>query len=192
MTKNKCIFIHIPKAAGTSVLQALHGKDEHIQRDHCEIQAFKSASKPLYLSYFKFTFVRHPVDRIYSSYRYLLGGGNKMNNTKLSTILNNNYSSFNDFIKNYLDQDRIRTEFLFRPQFTFFCDESYNPLVDFIGRYETINDDFDFVRDKLNLNRGLPKVNVSEVKEKVSLDGEATDKIFELYRKDFEILNYDL
>jgi len=192
MTKNKCIFIHVPKAAGTSVLQALHGKNVHIQRDHCEIQAFRSACKPFYQSYYKFTFVRHPVDRIYSSYRYLLGGGNKMNNNNLPKLLNEKYPNFNDFVKLYLDEDRIRTIFLFRPQFTFFCNENFEPLVDFIGRYESINDDFEVVKDKLKLKRGLPLVNVSEVKEKVDIDDEAKEKIYNLYKKDFEVLKYDL
>ncbi len=192
MTKNNCIFIHVPKAAGTSVLQVLHGKDIHIQRDHCEIQAFRSANKDLYSEYFKFTFVRHPVDRIYSSYRYLLGGGSKMNNSTLPKLINEKYPNFNDFIKEYLDQDRIRTTFLFRPQFTYFCNESYVPLVDFVGRYESINDDFEVIKSKLNLERNLPRVNVSEVKKQVDVDDEAKEKIFNLYKKDFEILNYDL
>jgi len=190
MTKNKCIFIHVPKAAGTSVLQALNGKNEHIQRDHCEIQAFRSAYKPFYTDYFKFTFVRHPLDRIYSSYRYLLGGGNKMNNNALPSLLNEKYPTFNDFVKGYLDDDRVRTIFLFRPQFTFFCNESFEPLVDFIGRYESIYEDFEVVRQKLNLDSGLPKANVSNIKQKVDVDDEAKEKILKLYKKDFEVLNY--
>lgn len=43
MDHHKCIFIHIPKAAGTSVLNILSKKK--INRDHCNYNVFLQASK---------------------------------------------------------------------------------------------------------------------------------------------------
>ena len=75
-TRNKCIFIHIPKAAGTSVLAAL-GKTKEKGRDHVSWQVYKKASSRKFARYYKFTFVRNPYDRALSAYRYILSGGNQ-------------------------------------------------------------------------------------------------------------------
>lgn len=192
MTKNKCIFVHIPKAAGTSVLQALSGKNVHIQRDHCNLREFRSANRELYNEYFKFAFVRHPLDRIYSSYRYLMGGGNKMGNIALSKYLTKNHNTFNSFINDYLDVEKILTQVLFKPQFSFFCNELLEPQLDFLGKYENINNDFEVVRKKLGLQQKLKSANVSEVKSSIEIDNSAVEKIFSLYRTDFELFDYDI
>ena len=72
--RNKCIFIHIPKAAGTSVLAAL-GKKSEKGRDHVSWQTYKKADSKKFNNYFKFSFVRNPYDRAFSAYHYILKGG---------------------------------------------------------------------------------------------------------------------
>jgi len=192
MTNNKCIFVHIPKAAGTSVLQALSGKEAHIQRDHCNLREFRSANRELYNEYFKFAFVRHPLDRIHSSYRYLMGGGNKMGNLSLSKYLIEKHYTFNSFVNDYLNNEKILTQVLFKPQFSFFCNEFLEPQLDFLGKYENINNDFEVVRKKVGLKQKLKNVNVSKVKSSIDIDNRAAEKIYSLYKTDFELFNYDI
>jgi len=190
MTKNNCIFVHVPKAAGTSVLHALSGSTKHMQRDHCSAFNFKSADKKRFERSFKFAFVRHPVDRLLSVHRYLLSGGNGTNNKRLSALINSEYSQFDDFILNYLDSMRLHTEVLFRPQFSFLCNEYYEVMVDFVGKYETIEQDFKVVADKLDLNTELPRSNVSKVSIESDVSEKVRDKITALYSKDFELFDY--
>lgn len=190
MCKHNCIFIHIPKAAGTSVLHALSGSTKHVQRDHCSAFNFKSADKKRFERSFKFAFVRHPVDRLLSVHRYLLSGGNGTNNKRLSALINSEYRQFDDFALNYLDSMRLHTEVLFRPQFSFLCNEYYEVMVDFVGKYEKIDQDFKVVADKLDLNTTLPKSNVSKLSNESDISDDAREKIFDLYSKDFELFEY--
>ncbi|APE01657.1 hypothetical protein BM526_07250 [Alteromonas mediterranea] len=190
MCKHNCIFIHIPKAAGTSVLHALSGSTKHVQRDHCSAFNFKSADKKRFERSFKFAFVRHPVDRLLSVHRYLLSGGNGTNNKRLSALINSEYKQFDDFVLNYLDSMRLHTEVLFRPQFSFLCNEYYEVMVDFVGKYEKIDQDFKVVADKLDLNTTLPKSNVSKLSNGSDVSDNVREKIFDLYSKDFELFEY--
>jgi hypothetical protein len=190
MCKNNCIFIHIPKAAGTSVLHALSGSTVHIQRDHCSAFNFKSADKKRFEKSYKFAFVRDPVDRLQSVHRYLLSGGNGINNKRLSTLISTKLVNFEDFVFNYLDPMRLHTEVLFRPQFSFLCNEHYDVLVDFVGRYEQIDKDFEIIKSQLNLSGDLPKSNISKASSETRLDVKVVDRIKELYSKDFELFGY--
>ncbi|WP_419227548.1 sulfotransferase family 2 domain-containing protein [Alteromonas marina] len=190
MCKHNCIFIHIPKAAGTSVLHALSGSTEHVQRDHCSAFNFKSADKKRFERSFKFAFVRHPVDRLLSVHRYLLSGGNGTNNKRLSALINSEYNQFDDFVLKYLDSMRLHTEVLFRPQFSFLCNEYYEVMVDFVGKYERIDEDFKVVADKLDLSTTLPKSNVSKLSNGSDVSDNVREKIFDLYSKDFELFKY--
>lgn len=190
MCKHNCIFIHIPKAAGTSVLHALSGSTDHVQRDHCSAFNFKSADKKRFERSFKFAFVRHPVDRLLSVHRYLLSGGNGTNNKRLSALINSEYNQFDDFVLKYLDSMRLHTEVLFRPQFSFLCNEYYEVMVDFVGKYERIDEDFKVVADKLDLSTTLPKSNVSKLSNGSDVSDNVREKIFDLYSKDFELFKY--
>ena len=172
------------------VLHALTGSTEHIQRDHCSAFNFRSADKKRFANSFKFAFVRHPIDRLQSVHRYLLSGGNGINNKRLSSIISTDYPQFEDFVLDYLDPMRLHTEVLFKPQISFLCNEHYEVLVDFVGKYERINEDFEIVKTKLNLNTELPKSNVSKVSSVVALDLKVQEKVYELYSKDFELFDY--
>lgn len=191
MTKNNCVFIHIPKAAGTSVLQTLAGTDGFIPRDHSTIEEFKIASTPLLNDFFSFTIVRNPLDRIDSVYRYLKKGGNGTNDLELSKFINSNFPTLNDYILEYLDKDIIHAYKLTKPQYTFVCDEKYKVLVDFVGRFESINEDFSQISKKLNLKRELPHSNKSEVMP-LAISEEAKEKIKNLYSVDYQVFYPDL
>ncbi|WP_417698442.1 sulfotransferase family 2 domain-containing protein, partial [Psychromonas sp.] len=67
--KYKCIFIHIPKTAGTSILMTLIGKDS--LKDHSNYYDFKRINSVKFKKYYKFCFVRNPYDRAVSLYEYL-------------------------------------------------------------------------------------------------------------------------
>lgn len=69
--RSQCIFIHIPKTAGTSVALTLFG---HGSR-HVPWFRYQQANPVKYRRYFKFAFVRNPWDRLVSSYFYLQKGG---------------------------------------------------------------------------------------------------------------------
>lgn len=191
MTKHKCIFIHIPKAAGTSVLQTLADTKGFIPRDHSTIEEFRIASDLLLQDSFSFTIVRDPLDRINSVYRYLKKGGNGTNDLKLSQFINDNFPTLNDYIIGYLTPESIHAYKLTKPQYLFVCDGEHKVLVDFVGKFETINDDFSKIAKKLNLQRKLPHSNKSE-RMPLTISDEAKEKVKRLYAIDYQVFYPDL
>jgi hypothetical protein len=186
MTKHQCIFVHIPKAAGTSVLQALSGHKDFIRRDHCLLADFKNAESSLYKKYFSFSFVREPIDRAFSTYRYLLNGGNGTTDIKIADEISKLSNNFSDYIIHYLSVERIYSNKLLMPQFCFICDSFDNINVDYLGRFESIDEDFAIISNKLQLKTVLPESNISK-KGVLEVSSEARKKIQSLYKKDFEI-----
>jgi hypothetical protein len=63
-------------------------------------------------------------------------------------------------------------------------------LVDFVGRYEQIDKDFEIIKSQLNLSGDLPKSNISKASSETRLDVKVVDRIKELYSKDFELFGY--
>src|SRR6056297_1571221 len=63
----QCIFLHVPKAAGTSLRKSIYGSKSY----HIPAVRYKSVDEIKFDEYFKFCFVRNPYDRLLSAYEYL-------------------------------------------------------------------------------------------------------------------------
>lgn len=188
----KCIFIHIPKNAGTSVLRSLgYGGG----RQHCSYQYYLMSDSEKFHKFFKFTIVRNPYDRLVSGYWYMKNGGNKRSDMKFKEILDEQYPDFRSFVFGFLDKDRIHEIKIFNPQYIYLFDHYDNLRVDFIARYESLADDFQVIAKRLNLDgKGLPIVNPSNKGDyrEYYTDEKVVQRVRYLYRKDFELLHYDL
>jgi Sulfotransferase family len=98
--------------------------------------------------YFKFSFVRNPWDRVVSFYK----------DSKRGRGL-----SFNTFLSRELVGREWHKRYWFvGPQHEFLFDAQRTPLVDFIGRFETLQADFDHVCRRFGIPpTALPHVNRS-------------------------------
>ena len=66
------IFVHVPKCGGVSVSRAVFGSVVQ----HGTIRTYQSVfSQAEFQSYFKFTFVRNPWDRLFSAWNFIKKGG---------------------------------------------------------------------------------------------------------------------
>ncbi len=179
--KYKCIFFHIPKTAGTSIEKKL----EHFKtfkrgiQDHRTVKDIEplsshdllkisklgdltlvakrlrnrlmgkgSVSKQHYDTYFKFTFVRNPWARVFSWYM------NVMRDKKHQKDLGISHNcSFKQFLNDHLDQWALR------PQLFWVTNSNGEIPLDFIGRFEKLQQDFAHVCDVLNIkDNSLPKL----------------------------------
>jgi hypothetical protein len=174
-----CIFVHIPKVAGRSIEKFFMNK-LNLDRESAECREqllitdnddpAKGAEKLTHLSaseyvqcghlsqtefdgYYKFSFVRNPWARLVSEYRY-------------RNFLS--HKSFKDFVLNKLPapgwDDKYRHVM---PQTEMLCDKNGKLLVDFVGKFERLQADFDRVCEHLGFDESsLSHVNSSDKKSR--------------------------
>ena len=192
--KHRCMFIHIPKNAGSSIEQALYntkGKVTHITA----IEIY-SRDKRLFDQYFRFAFTRNPYDRFVSAYEYLRQGGrNKFDKAWAETHILL-YGSFEDFVLSLQDskiREKVCNWIHFKPQYTFVCDANKEVIVDFIGQYEDLNNDFETIRKKLKIDIKLPHTNRTKERKKYQnyYNKETTKIVDDIYKDDFLLFKYE-
>lgn len=183
----KTIFIHIPKTAGTSIYDLIG----YTYIGHVPYSWYKNRDIEKFNTYFKFAVVRNPWDRLVSTYFYLKqGGSNAMDQVWANKNLSS-YSSFDQFVKQWLNKENINSWMHFIPQFKFIYDESMQRQVDYIARFENLSEDFSVISNKLELHKSLPHINASKRKPYQHYYNEQTRTIVaEVYKEDIELLGY--
>ena len=185
----RTIFIHIPKTAGLSLINSVYGDVNG--GSHRTFSFYKEILGKNLDAYFTFSFVRDPVERLYSAYSFLQQGGVNVYDKNLFNNFLTNYKDFEDFVINGLDKELINKIVHFIPQTNFICDFQGNIMVDFVGKYENINIDIERLSTKLGIEIVLPSINVNKEKNfNICFDQDIIDKIKLIYKKDFDILGY--
>jgi len=188
---NKCIFVHIPKCAGISVCHSLFGCNAGSHKTIKEYSVAFSAEE--FNEFFKFTIVRNPWDRLLSAYRFLKQGGRNGFDKQWSEAHLAQYEDFRTFVMEGLDKSEILAWQHFRPQADFITDGSGRIPLDFIGRFESINEDFLTITSNLNKEVSLQVINKTRG-EKIAYhkayDKEMIEKVSLIYQKDIALLKY--
>jgi hypothetical protein len=97
--------------------------------------------------YFKFTFVRNPWDRLVSFYRYL--GFDRR-------------CSFSRFVQKHLPREYEKKSWFMCPQVEYIYRPDGRLLVDFVGRFEALAQDFAAVCERMGIaDTQLPHINHS-------------------------------
>ena len=127
-------------------------------------------------SYFKFAFVRNSWDRMVSSWQM-----------QMPNI------SFSKFLKMYPYKDDTDLIWHTLPMWIHIYDNQKNILVDFIGRFENLQEDFNTVCDKIGIPRQeLPHKNKNKHKHYTEYyDDETREIVAEKYAKDIEYFGYE-
>jgi len=187
MNKHKVIFIHIPKTAGTTVLESLGAKKN--RRDHLSHIVYRQSNHFKYEQYFKFAFVRNPLSRCISVYKYLSMGGNQgADKIKYKNV---SKQSFDEFVDEYLVEPYLHSNHMLKPQYSFIYNEMGCCVVDFLGKQESFNKDFNIVLSKIGLsNNEIVSSNKSIFLNHVQMKSSTKDKIFDIYKKDYEYFGY--
>lgn len=180
------VFIHIPKCAGISVYSAFYGE---MFPAHVEAWKYRAKDPDRFCRYFKFTIVRHPLARLHSAYRFLSEGGYNPIDYGWARRHARRLESFASFV-DWLNQDNLSSTVHLRPQTDWITDNGGNLLVDFIGKYECLETDFDIISNRLGSGI-LRHLNKSNGAAEVIHEEWIKRRVREIYARDFELLGYD-
>ena len=188
---HKFVFIHVPKTGGTSIEHRididihnsdnkfiLNGWDENLGKwlHHLTFEEVIT-SFPHLSDYFYFAFVRNPWDRCISSFFY-------------SQRRQRPKGSLKDFLLFHNFKDKSHSI----SQYDFIFNNQNSKQIDFIGRFENLQKDFDIVCNKVNLSpQKLPIKNKSQYKDyhyTEYYDSETRKIVAEKYAKDIEYFGY--
>lgn len=174
-TKLPFIFICNPKCASKSVCRSFgipkgHAADPKFY--HMSLNDIRKYYSLNNLSkYFKFSIVRNPFDRLVSLYHdfYYLREGNKKTFLKIgrnefwpNSIYYKSKGDFNIYCDLLYNSSKWRNEIHHRPQVKNITSYNSNLKLDFIARYEKLNEDWDIIKSKLDINIDLIKINSSK------------------------------
>ena len=225
-SKHHTIFVHIPKVAGQSI-ESIFLKDLGLSwntRKELLLRTKKNGEKgperlahlkareyvslgytdqSTFQSYFTFSFVRNPYNRLLSVYNYL----------GYCRII-----SFTAFVNKVVMNRLSNSDFFYASQYDYLY-EGETLLVDYVGKLENLQDDMQYVLLKTGLEgHEIPHVNKSEkglkrglaalvkspklwssfsparlfsAKKKKTLTEDEKELVYSLYKNDFEKFGYE-
>ncbi|MDC0534201.1 sulfotransferase family protein [Francisellaceae bacterium] len=189
-TQAKIIFIHVPKAAGTSVCHSLYGKT----LGHFKAKNIQKALPNEFREFFTFSLVRHPYDRVLSAYQFAKQGKTDVmgiSNPKKYQI--NDFISFETFVTQWLvEVDLTEADYVFQPQYLFTHGDNDQLLVNKIWKVEQMDrfyEEFEKYAHK-KIEKKHINQSKSNASEKNQLSTELKKIIYQCYQKDFELFNY--
>jgi len=218
--KYKCIFIHIPKCAGTSIEKALGHFGNYVgidRQDHRSVRVIEqpfikpcifsskenicdilrrvrykyrikmnpnnkiTVTKKQYDEYYKFTIVRNPWSRAFSCYKNILDDELHRKNYKVTKEV-----SLKDFLKRYAGKG------LLRPQTYWLKSFDGSIKLDYVGRFETLTQDFQKICDHLHISHiELPHELKGTGQDYAKYYDEESIKIISgIYKEEIELFNY--
>lgn len=189
------VFIHVPKAAGTSVNQALYGQFMgHVHAS--DIQRWGSARLNALPSV---AITRNPWDRLVSAYRFAklgrgIGGKVQAGVRNPRQYQVPAFANFDSFVTQWLAQrDVARLDGIFQPQWPFVCNEDGRTLVDHLGRIEDLPPTLEFIRaasgSAVQLEWSNRSGDANDYRDFYTPD--LARLVGQIYRRDVELFGYE-
>ena len=185
---HRCVFFHVPRTGGSSI-ESLDWWDQwtgHFPKAD-EVDAPDG--------YYRFAFVRNPWDRFVSLYHYFAAmtpqhRWHRANAQVVDGV--RRFRSFGDFCREFHAWPH-RNNFHFWPQCRWIADAGQRPLVDFVGRFERFQEDFDRICRRVGADcTRLPGRNASQHKPYREYYDEQTRRIVgKLYRRDIDLFQHE-
>lgn len=203
--KSKIIFIHIPKCGGMTLQQIpciRHQTPHFFGQGHIALSNIRKQNPQKYKTYFIFTVVRNPYDRLASAFFYLKKGGMQNHYDKRLRKLLEKYKTFRNFVFS-IRKDNLHNKVLhMKPMHHFVCDPNTgNLLTENIFKLEqdlpklkqslldrkilTFENDFDKVCNTRKNKTNYTQINWENEKN-------MKEEIKKIYRKDFQLFYPEL
>jgi hypothetical protein len=206
------VYVTVPKAACSSIKVALAGllgiDLEPVGGDPHKVE-FPAPPLPwgestFYPGLFTFAFVRNPWDRLVSCYRdKILGEVHDFTRLHPTRGIANSFAryeafragmSFPEFVKAVAEISDDEADGHFRSQHRFVTNAKGNIAADFVGRFETLADDFARVAKTLGLpDVTLPRVQAARTPRRYAdfYTRETRLIVADRFRKDITLFEYE-
>jgi Sulfotransferase family len=201
--EHRCIFIHIPKTGGSSIEDVIW-PGERTEADlwmgfvssYCNKyqtgglqhllarQIRQEVGVEIFDSYFKFTFVRNPWDKAVSQFASMRDRRDLRELIDMAS-----YASFSEYLPLTERYPHVQWE----RQVEFLRDENRASLVDFVGRFESLEHDARVVFERLGIRCArLPHRNRSKHRHYHRyFDHQSREWIRSRYKEDVEEFGYE-
>ena len=192
------IFFRVPKVAGTSIYRGVLEENYNTLCHRPNKRSFPIWADSLnYIEfrdrYFKFTFVRNPYDRFLSLFFYFTTYKPVRKGYDLRKRWKEPVPDFETFVKDFYRICYYRGDIRVHgiPQY-FYSYYNGKRFVDFIGKFETLQNSFDWVMTTLGLEQHkLPKLQPT-VHDWYPhyYNPELADLVYSYYEMDFKLFGY--
>lgn len=206
------IFFHITKTAGSSIKESLKSYAQELQKFkinrppkmlgekinplyemwessiwHAKARdAQKELPAEVYNNFYKFAFVRNPWDWQVSYYHFIL-----KEETHIKHQLVKSMDGFEQYLEWVINTKNPFPKGSTKLQKDIITDSTGKLIVDFVGRYETLDADFSTICQVLNLQATLPYLNQSKHQDYKSYYNEKTRKLVEEhFQEDIALFGY--
>lgn len=200
--KTKCIFIHIPRTAGSSIEIAIQGKNQwavDMTTKHLVASTAKRIYKDYWDDYFKFSFVRNPWSRMVSMCKYGNSHPRKWNQT-YGVDISSGKLNLDNYKKIYNRGIEVDPRFKYK-------EEKYeniipnavylnilNEEIDFVGKFENLERDIEYVSEKIKKNLKLSREEYSGFTKKHHYSYYYTEQskndVYDIYKHDIGAYEY--
>jgi len=194
----KFVFVHIPKTAGTSIEHSLQQystplkkfatssiKKKIVRNRHSGACALQQVLGEQWDKYFKFAFVRNPWDLMLSHYFYFRTSAGKS-----IRHINTRKMGFNEYIRWDFNLPIEQSGFIIG--FSYFLDINNVIALDYVGKFETLENDFRLVQRRINIPiKHLPVTNKTKHNNyKTYYNGKSKRIVKKAFEKYIDYFNY--
>lgn len=199
---DELFFVHIPKTGGRSITRTgksnnlkwgyYYWKTQNINLWHVPYIMHKYPANPANC----FAVIRNPYERIISAYKFKFKKSysiEHLNRWVLLELIEMNNLLFD--ISNNIDKLKKKLTIHLLPQHYFTHDLNYNQVVDNLIQFDNLKEEFETLMEKydsdIKLQIHIGKASDDEYTEN-SLSIENVLLINSIYRKDFELYNFEM
>lgn len=208
----KFIFVHNQKTAGVSIKNYLFenvSDAEYLLPNHAyTTDAIQKIGRDKWNQYYSFGFVRNPWARLVSWYSMIINGAESEGqhekhqwspNNELWKYVKENSSDFKEFIKNCTEtitEEKggipYKKSFV-KNQIDYFTDDNGEVAVNFIGKVENLEEDFNKVIEHLELpaTKLIPTNKTKKKDYREYYDEETRQIVAERFKKDIDYFGYE-
>lgn len=200
--KRKFIFVHIYKNAGTSITKALmpFAASKWQLKAHRGLKRFNvtcfnpqpypphtnasqliaKIGKKTFDSFFSFAIVRNPWDWQVSLYKFMLKDTDHFQHNLIK-----NFKDFDEYIKwRCAEEVKLQKDFIYS--------KDGELLVNFVGKFERIDADFQIICSRIGISTSLPRLNVSNTKPYQQFYNKKTkDLVGQTFATDINLFGYE-